>query len=550
MCVHRTYRSLAEQLAARGVPALRFDYHGTGDSSGNLDDSGRVEAWKASISAAVEELRERSGVQSVVLFGVRFGATLAAIVAESRPDVAGLVLWAPNVSGRAFVRELRAFSMIKDSRLPSKPMQQGGEEAAGYLFGRATLSDLASIDLLALERRVPPRALIIGRDDLPGAESRLARYLEGRGARVDLIADSGYGRMMRAPQESTVPHKTIDAILTWVQQQEDAPDPPDVPLPPKSTRSTLVTTSRPAGKPVRELPLRFGNGQRLFGIATQPLDRPVTAGRPAILFLNVGANHRVGPNRMYVSMARDLASLGYLTFRFDVGGLGDSSVPPGAPENRLYSKDSVGDVKSAMSSLADRFGVTRFVLVGLCSGAYLAFHTCIEDPRVTGQILLNPQTFEWREGDSLELSVRKSFLSTRYYARALLNAQVWRKAMRGNVDVIGVAGILRQRLKAHLIARIDHTVARVRGRHQPQSEVERALHGMCSRGVDTLLVFSFDDGGLDMIEQHLGSNARKMRHHGNFRFEIVDGADHTFTPVDSQNTLHGLIRGHVTSRFP
>jgi dienelactone hydrolase len=485
-----------------------------------------------------------------VLFGVRFGGTLAAVVAESRTDVEGLVLWAPSVSGRAYVRELRAFSMIKDSRLPPKPGSQGGEEAAGYLFGRTTIADLTAIDLLSLQRRAPSRVLLIGRDDLPGAEGRLAKYLEGRGARVQLAADSGYARMMRDPQDSTVPGDTLDGILDWVRRHEGTLDVPSIPLPPKSTRTSLVTTSRLGGKPVREQPIRFGSGQRLFGIATQPLDRAVPANRPAIVFLNVGANHRVGPNRMYVSMGRDLASLGYLTFRFDVGGLGDSSVPPGAQENRLYSKDSVGDVKAAMTSLEERFGATSFVLVGLCSGAYLAFHTSVEDPRVAGQILLNPQTFEWREGDSLELSVRKSFLSTRYYARALLNTQVWRKAIRGKVNVLGVAGVLRQRLEAHLVARAERTMARIRGRHQPQSEVERAFHGMCTRGVDTLLVFSFNDGGLDMIEQHLGSNAGKMRQHENFRFEIVDGADHTFTPVDSQATLHELLRQHVTSRFP
>ena len=37
MCAHRTYRHLAERLARAGFNALRFDYHGTGDSSGDDD---------------------------------------------------------------------------------------------------------------------------------------------------------------------------------------------------------------------------------------------------------------------------------------------------------------------------------------------------------------------------------------------------------------------------------------------------------------------------------------------------------------------------------
>ena len=32
---HRTLRHLADRLAAAGIPALRFDYHGAGDSPGS-----------------------------------------------------------------------------------------------------------------------------------------------------------------------------------------------------------------------------------------------------------------------------------------------------------------------------------------------------------------------------------------------------------------------------------------------------------------------------------------------------------------------------------
>ncbi|MEO7331245.1 MAG: alpha/beta hydrolase, partial [Minicystis sp.] len=52
MCVHRMYRQLAEKLAAAGIHALRFDYHGTGDSSGQVDEPARVRAWLDSIGAA------------------------------------------------------------------------------------------------------------------------------------------------------------------------------------------------------------------------------------------------------------------------------------------------------------------------------------------------------------------------------------------------------------------------------------------------------------------------------------------------------------------
>ena len=49
---HRAGRHLAERLAAAGIPALRFDYDGTGDSVGSDHDPGRVRAWIDSIHTA------------------------------------------------------------------------------------------------------------------------------------------------------------------------------------------------------------------------------------------------------------------------------------------------------------------------------------------------------------------------------------------------------------------------------------------------------------------------------------------------------------------
>ncbi|HEX8790061.1 MAG TPA: alpha/beta fold hydrolase [Polyangiaceae bacterium] len=545
MCTHRTYLHLAHRLSAAGIHALRYDHEGTGDSWGREDGPGRVRCWLDGVHAAVEELRRRAGVQAIALFGVRFGATLAALAAAEMADVDGLVLWAPSASGRAYVRELRAFRKIKGSKLEPDERADGGEAIAGYLFDRSTVAEMTEVDLLAGKSRVARRVLVVPRDDLPGPESRLAAHFETLGAEVRVASDPGYAAMMRDPQDSVVPFATLDAMVAWLRA--GAAGKAESRAHRTGAASAPVTTT--AGN-VRETPFPFGAGERLFGIVAEPERAPAAPDRPAIVLLNVGANHHVGPNRMYVALARDLAELGYLSFRFDVAGLGDGLTAPGAPDNRLYSKDSVGDVKTAMDFLAQVRGSKRFVLVGLCSGAYLAFHTCIEDPRVSGQILLNPQTFEWKEGDSLELSVRRSFLSTRYYARALRDYRVWIRAVQGDVNVRGITGALSDRLRARVSARLRRLASRVLGRDEAQSDIERAFHTTSRRGVESLLVFSFEDGGLDMIEKHLGRGARRMHGASNFQIEIIDGADHTFTPIASQTVLYGLLERFVTARFP
>ena len=122
--------------------------------------------------------------------------------------------------------------------------------------------------------------------------------------------------------------------------------------------------------------------------------------------------------------------------------------------------------------------------------------------------------------------------------------------MRGKVNVRGVLGVLRERLVARAQADLARVSAGLRGDHEPQTDIERAFHAVSRRGVDSLLVFSFMDGGLDMIEKHLGRNVRKMRTYKNFHFEIIEGADHTFTPIDSQVALHKLLARHITAHHP
>ena len=72
---------------------------------------------------------------------------------------------------------------------------------------------------------------------------------------------------------------------------------------------------------------------------------------------------------------------------------------------------------------------------------------------------------------------------------------------------------------------------------------------LSDRGVESFLVFSFSDGGLDVIERHLGGEGRRMRGRRNFELAIVEGADHTFTPVASQEALYALIQRYVATRF-
>lgn len=130
----------------------------------------------------------------------------------------------------------------------------------------------------------------------------------------------------------------------------------------------------------------FGKSSTLVGIVTESSPGSSAAAKPAVILLNAGIIHRVGPNRIAVRIARRLASLGHLTLRFDHSGIGDSlrdSVPLPQAE-RL-----INETQAAMDYLEEKFRVKRFILMGLCSGAITAFQTAGRDERVVGVALLN-----------------------------------------------------------------------------------------------------------------------------------------------------------------
>jgi len=106
MRAHRALRQLSLLLCRHGFHVLRFDYRGTGDSSGTIEDA-TPEAWVEDVGHAVEELKDLSGVASITLVGLRLGAALATLAREGRSDVGQLVLWDPVVSGRDYIDELR-----------------------------------------------------------------------------------------------------------------------------------------------------------------------------------------------------------------------------------------------------------------------------------------------------------------------------------------------------------------------------------------------------------------------------------------------------------
>ncbi|MBV7534779.1 hydrolase 1, exosortase A system-associated [Duganella sp. sic0402] len=99
---HRQFVLLARHLAEQGIPVMRFDYRGMGDSEGEMrgfeDIQDDLEAAVGEFFNAMPQLKE------LVLWGLCDGATAAAFHAANDPRITGLVManpWVRTAHGEA-----------------------------------------------------------------------------------------------------------------------------------------------------------------------------------------------------------------------------------------------------------------------------------------------------------------------------------------------------------------------------------------------------------------------------------------------------------------
>lgn len=542
MCSYRLYTRLADALAHAGFDVIRFDYHGTGDSAGCDADTGRVEAWVDSVKAASLELKRISGVSRLAFFGVRLGATLAAQAASQLGGVESLVMWAPCVGGRDFSRELRAAS---STRTKMQEVNEAAIEALGQTYTAQTLQELNSLECRSMAPAPAQRALIIGRDDMPlnASLEKLTSAYRGMGMDVTNKVLPGYSGMMAEPLHGVLDHNTLAVIVDWLCETpaKTGAVNSDTPCPKPQVESVLEGIS--------EIPVVFGPAGTLFGILTEPanLSAAGTKAETAILMLNVGGNYRIGPNRIYVKMARSLANIGYRALRFDLTGIGDSRSDTDLPYTSIYLKDSTADVRAAIDWLMSK-GIKHIIVMGICSGAYVAFQTAIVDPRVTGQVLMNPRLLEWKDekdGNHWQGAMQTYYKSTHFYRRALLQPEVYRRIWRGEVDVTGIA----RRFKAVIEARLKRTFSGMTRPGALKEDVLAKAKRLSARGTDTLMIIAEEDDGRDYVEFHFGVKGSRMSNHSNFTMLLVQDSDHTFSNAASQRHVIASVKAHLEQKL-
>jgi alpha-beta hydrolase superfamily lysophospholipase len=556
ICSHRSLRRFAESAAALGFPVLRFDYSGTGDSDDIEPDADQIESWVRDVRSAVAEIRRRTGVVRVCLVGIRLGALLASMASSEAAGVDALIMIAPIVSGRRYVREMRNTRLAaslwaagaQGAPEEAAPKVQGETkstfEVSGFPLSSKTMSSLSQADLSAAETTSTRHILIFDDNTLPAAKS-WSEKLAALGVAVEYVVTPEAHQMFKvAPHLAAAPHTMFAVAFDWLRKGRQGQVPRDVEAKVRPTPATDIprpAMSLPCHRPghqasITERPVFFGRDALLFGIVTEPPKSETV--HTAVILLNAGGTHHVGSNRMYVSLARRWAGQGCVVFRFDLSGMGDSETRSGEIDNFAFPPRALDDVHCAIDYLRGHYAITNIVLAGLCSGAYHALHAAAAGLPVSRVLAVNLQDyFSTDDPMDAEIHLKEVMQAPTVYRGRLLSYGSWKKLLTGRVDVARILRVNTRRA-ALAIEELSRNYARRLGIRLPR-DLGWELERMIARGVHVAFVFSSGEHGLDTLKLQAGSTLARLG--DRCHVHIVNNSDHVFSDVRRRSELEQIL---------
>lgn len=550
---YRGLRHLADGFAEKGVTTFRMEYQGVGDSSGLDTDPDRLQKWLDSIEQTVNFLKEKCNIQKVSLLGLRIGATLASIV-SNKIEIENLICWVPVVEGRRYIREMLALQ--KTGENADLDVDSTTLEGGGFLITRETMNEILSLSL----SKVTPNAkhvFLFNTDDLP-IPNQLIEAWSNQNFQFMHKTLSGYASMMATPHNSKVPHFAIEEITSikilgneidknifldlkkYQQTRFDC-----------YTYATSAKESMDAGGgfPVTEILYQIPNTP-LFGIFSLPLLRD-TESKPTILLLNSGSVHRVGPSRNYVYITRELLSLGFKVFRLDFLGLGDSVNPNLSKENDPYMPEALDNIKQTICYLQEDYQTNDVILMGICSGAYSAFQFALHvDEEIVHEILpINPLTFYWKEGMSLDYSPADYYFDWNSYQQSVWRKGQWIKLLKKLrkiphiiFTIITVAFIKTSALFKPYINYVKRSLD-----VKNIEDLDWDLNLVVKKNIKVKFIFADTDPGYQLLVEGAGKTVDKLVNGKKIEIEFILKANHNFSSHLGRTQLLKKIKEHFSN---
>lgn len=527
------YKILADTFARHGFPVLRFDYPGTVDSL-DLPEGTGLDAWIAAARTGADTLKQCSGCEKIVVFGLGFGAIIAENLASERNDVSGMILAAPVTNGRRYIREIgiHARMIFETEMLPLSLLDTGKVSIVGNVMPDAVARDLEKVKLgeTPYSRSLP--VLVFAREGT-GADTGHAEALREKSHQVTVRPFVGYDALVGNILQARPDMSLIEEAVCWIEKNlKDGLHETE-----SSGTSVPLAVLQTAG--FRQTALFVETDEKkLYCVVTSPVNPDGNA--PVFIFGNTGGyDHQGGRTRDLVETSRRLALKGVISVRFAGTNTGDSY--PDLPLNQetLYTDLATQDFLDLIDHFSARFP-GPVTLVGRCSSAYSAFHAAARDERVRQLILINQLKFVWDPDVPIDLN-HMGHRSTEQYKKRLTSSRTFKRLLCGEINLkkaaTGLLKLVRLRASARLAAvfpkltKFGRLKAAALEKFDVLNQRQVPVHFFCSVG----------DESVSLLRSHFGPDFQLFARYPNITYQSVDNADHNFLPDHSRQELAAFM---------
>jgi esterase/lipase len=203
---------------------------GHGDSEGDFEDSS-VKSRLSDISAAIDFLKGETGIDKIILFGIRFGATLALLASENDSMVKDVVMVAPILNGKKYIgkvlrsnltTQLATYKKIVKTRENLIDDLKQGElvNIDGYLLNYELFKQIEEINLQSMNIKAGINHLVIQVSKLQNQKIELSlekfykdMIAKGRNLTVETIQNEAFWTDRNYYQSSVRP--LYESFIKW-----------------------------------------------------------------------------------------------------------------------------------------------------------------------------------------------------------------------------------------------------------------------------------------------------------------------------------------------
>lgn len=178
------FRTIARQLAKKGVASIRMDYHGNGESDGEFYDFGFNDTLDDA-KRIIEFAKNVEGIESVAILGFSYGGAIAGLVANDE-----------NCDQLVLISAAANMPLLAENKMTGwRQLENGNVYYCGFELSPKFAEEIKEVNMYKNTKNFTKNVLVIqAKNDLAVPYLYGVRYaVSYKNARLHIVKDAGHG---------------------------------------------------------------------------------------------------------------------------------------------------------------------------------------------------------------------------------------------------------------------------------------------------------------------------------------------------------------------